>query len=88
MWKDKYDIIAALRQSNYDPDDAISTFFAIGDSGVMDSREQLTGVNAKLLKEKDEKIAMLQDKYTKLVSVVWALRLTWMALFRVGTTRL
>ncbi|XP_022098806.1 kinesin-like protein KIN-14M [Acanthaster planci] len=66
MWKDKYDIIAALRQSNYDPDDAISTYFAIGDTGVMDRPERLTGVNAKLLKEKDEKISVLQDKYTKL----------------------
>ncbi|XP_033647576.1 kinesin-like protein klp-3 [Asterias rubens] len=66
MWKDKYDMIAALRQSNYDTEDAISTYFAIGDTGAMDSPDRLTGVNTKLIKEKDEKISILQDKLAKL----------------------
>ena len=68
MWKDTYDIIASLRQSNYDTEDAISTYFAIGDTGAMDSPDRLTGVNTKQIKEKDEKISILQDKLVKIVS--------------------
>ena len=74
-WKDKYDIIACLRQSNYDPDDVISTYFTIGDTGVMDSPDRLAGVNKKMIKEKDEKIASLQDKFLKLVSFKFGLAL-------------
>ena len=29
-WKDEIDIVAALRQSGYDPDDAIATFITVG----------------------------------------------------------
>ncbi|XP_072026491.1 LOW QUALITY PROTEIN: uncharacterized protein [Amphiura filiformis] len=65
-WKDKYDIISCLRQSNYDSDDVISTYFTVGDTGAMDSPDRLAGVNKKMIKEKDEKIASLQEKFLKL----------------------
>ena len=29
-WKDDIDIVAALRQSGYDPDDAIATYITVG----------------------------------------------------------
>ena len=33
-WKDRHDILAALRLSNYDPHDCISTYMAVGDKGT------------------------------------------------------
>ncbi len=40
----------------------------MGDTGAMDSPDRLAGVNKKMIKEKDEKIASLQEKFLKLVS--------------------
>ncbi|XP_071961706.1 uncharacterized protein [Antedon mediterranea] len=65
-WQDKYDIIAALRQSNYDVDDTVATFYTIGDTEVMESSDRLAGVNSKLMKEKDNKIYILQTKLAEL----------------------
>lgn len=60
-------MVAALRQSNYDADDAITTYLTIDDTGVMDSPDRLAGFNTKLMKEKDDKISQLQDKLNRMV---------------------
>lgn len=60
-------MVAALRQSNYDADDAITTYLTIDDTGVMDSPDRLAGFNTKIMKEKDNKISSLEEKMKKLV---------------------
>ncbi|XP_033122112.1 kinesin-like protein klp-3 [Anneissia japonica] len=65
-WEDKYDIVAALRQSNYDLDDTVSTYYAVGDTGVMDTPDRLAGLNSNVIKEKDDRISILQTKLAKL----------------------
>lgn len=65
-WKDGYDIVAALRKSNYDVDDTVMTFLSVGDTGCMDTPDRLKGFDMKIVKEKDQKIAAMQEKVSKL----------------------
>ncbi|XP_071488603.1 uncharacterized protein [Diadema antillarum] len=65
-WKDSYDILAALRKSNYDLDDAVMTYLTVGDTGCMDTPDRLKGFDMKILKEKDQKIAVMQEKLAKI----------------------
>ncbi|XP_077983807.1 uncharacterized protein LOC144438582 isoform X2 [Glandiceps talaboti] len=65
-WKDKYDIIAALRCSNYDLDDCIATYFTVGDTGNMDTPDRVRGMNTDIIKKKDDKIKKLEAKVAKM----------------------
>ncbi|XP_054752389.2 kinesin-like protein klp-3 [Lytechinus pictus] len=65
-WKDGYDIVAALRKSNYDVDDTVMTYLTVGDTGCMDTPDRLKGFDMKLIKEKDQKIAAQQEKLAKM----------------------
>ncbi|KAJ8302055.1 hypothetical protein KUTeg_021042 [Tegillarca granosa] len=58
-WKDRHDILAMLRQCNYDADECISTYLHLeGDVWLTAPK---TSKDAKTLKEKDDKIADLQN---------------------------
>jgi len=75
-WKDEIDIVAALRQSGYDPDDAIATFITVGlDDPIVaasakgTTKQQVDALHRQAeaikslesrLKEKDSKIACLE----------------------------
>ena len=63
-WKDRHDILAALRLSNYDPHDCISTYMAVGDKGHIPAAKSEADV--KLIQEKEERIALVEMKFRKL----------------------
>ena len=71
-WKDDIDIVAALRQSGYDPDDAIATYITVGldDALVAASTKGTSSQQADLLKKQ---VSMTKYNPRQLVSVSFLL---------------
>ena len=80
-WTDRYDILAALRASNYDVQDCVTNLWAAGDQ--KQSAAPRSSVYEKQLTEKDQKIRELEQK---LQEEVWELLVTgiefnWILIF-------
>ncbi|ELT88481.1 hypothetical protein CAPTEDRAFT_202491, partial [Capitella teleta] len=63
-WKDRHDILAALRVSNYDPHDCIATYLTIGDHGALAAARRRDDNN--IMQAKDEQIKEHKTEIKKL----------------------